>query len=184
MIETSREGRILTSVPGIGIIQAAIILAMVGNIANFERLAQLKSYFGWAPTLAQSGKTLDHARLSPRGQRLMKQTMYLVAWRAVRVEEREWAHLYHRLVPLKCAYDERKRDYVGRGKVLGRVAGQMTALIFTLLKRDQARIALAHGTMPPEPELYDAETHHRHRAGQYKPAPRARSETVTQLPTS
>lgn len=68
---------------------------MIGNITNFEQPAQLKSYFGWAPTLTQSGKTLDHARLSPHGLHLMKQTMYtmytmyMVALQAVRLPESE-----------------------------------------------------------------------------------------------
>ncbi len=48
-----REGKILLSIPGIGPIQAAIIIAMIGTIANFERPTQLKSYFGWAPTMRQ-----------------------------------------------------------------------------------------------------------------------------------
>ena len=48
LVETSREGQILTSIPGIGTIQAAAILAAIGNILNFECAADLKSYCGWA----------------------------------------------------------------------------------------------------------------------------------------
>jgi transposase len=46
VIEHSREGKILTSIPGIGSLQAAIIISALGNSANFERPSQLKSYFG------------------------------------------------------------------------------------------------------------------------------------------
>jgi transposase len=184
VIAQCREGRIMTSIPGIGLTQAATILAMIGNIANFERPTQLKSYFGWAPTLTQSGKTLDRARLSPRGQRLMKRTMYLVALQAVRLKESEWAHLYNRLVPVKCSYDERRRAFVGKGKVLGRIAGQISALIFTLLKRDQERVLQARDAAPPEPELYDPQTHHRHRSGQYQPPQRIGPGKVLHLPSS
>ncbi len=106
VVAAAREGRILTSIPGIGPIAAATILAAIGNIANFDRPAQLKAYCGWAPTLAQSGKTLDHATLTPRGVRLLKQTLYLVVWQAVRKPDNEFAHLYERLVPRKCAFDE------------------------------------------------------------------------------
>src|SRR5581483_1773860 len=49
LIEHSREGQILTAIPGIGKIQAAAILAAIGNILNFERVCDLKSYFGLAP---------------------------------------------------------------------------------------------------------------------------------------
>lgn len=75
IVEHSREGKILTSITGIGPMAAAMLIATIGNIANFERAGQLKSYFGWAPKIAQSGRTLDWARLTPRGVRQMKWTM-------------------------------------------------------------------------------------------------------------
>jgi transposase len=132
VVAAAREGRILTSIPGIGPMAAATILAAIGNIANFDRPAQLKAYCGWAPTLAQSGKTLDHAKLTPRGVRLLKQTLYLVVWQAVRKPDNEFAHLYERLVPRKCAFDERKRAYIGKNNVAGRVAGQVITVYCAL----------------------------------------------------
>ncbi|HLZ62990.1 MAG TPA: transposase [Ktedonosporobacter sp.] len=135
IIEISREGQILLSVPGIGPIQAAIILAMISNIANFSRPSQLKSYFGWAPMIKQSGYTLDRVRLSPRGIRLMKQTMYLVVWHGIRRKDCEWHRIYERLVPLKCRYDEGSHRYTGRGKVIGRIAGQVISVIYARLEK-------------------------------------------------
>src|SRR5262249_43074613 len=49
VVERSREGRVLTSIPGIGPIQAATVLAAIGHIDNFASAATLKAYFGWAP---------------------------------------------------------------------------------------------------------------------------------------
>lgn len=98
MVEQSREGKILTSLPGIGPMAAAMLIATIGNIANFERAAQLKSSFGWAPKVAQSGITLDWARLTPRGVRQMKWTMYLAVWRAIQWDC-EWKEIYERLLP-------------------------------------------------------------------------------------
>jgi hypothetical protein len=109
-----REGPILTSIPGIGAVPAAAIIASIGNIANFARSSQLKSYFGWAPTLSQSGRSAGAARLSPRGSRLMKRTMYLAAWKAIQVEDSEWKRLYEKLIPLKCRYGERLGRRAGR----------------------------------------------------------------------
>lgn len=51
----SREGQILTSIPGIGPVQAATILAAIGHSENFRSAAALKSYFGWAPTAGSPG---------------------------------------------------------------------------------------------------------------------------------
>jgi hypothetical protein len=35
-----------------------------------------------------------------------------------------------------CIYDERIKDYRGKMKVIGRIAGQMASMIFSLLKTD------------------------------------------------
>ena len=169
IVECCREGKILLSLPGIGPLAAATLIALIGTIANFERAAQLKSYVGWVPKVAQSGSTLDWTRLSPRGVRQMKQTMYLVVWRAIQWDG-EWKQMYERLIASKCRYDERTRRLIGREKVIGRLAGQMTSIIYTLLKKDQELLAhLAPGEEPPEPTLYDPEIHRQHRMGQYQP---------------
>lgn len=168
VVEQSREGKILTSIPGIGSQAAASLIATIGTIANFERPAQLKSYFGWVPKIAQSGSSLDWSRLTPRGVRSMRQTMYLIVWRAIQWDA-DWKEVYDRLVARKCHVDERTRRVVGREKVIGRLAGQMTAVIFVLLKKDQEILAhLAPGATPPEPQLYDSALHRKHRLGYYQ----------------
>jgi transposase len=183
VLATSREGRILTSIPGIGSMQAATIIAAIGSIANFDRPAQLKAYCGWAPTLRQSGKTLDRATLTPRGVRALKQALFLAAWGAIRTGDNEFARLYGRLVPRKCACDERKREYIGKNKVVGRVAGQMVTVLFTLLKRDQDVVARANGSpLLPEPVVYDPALHRRHCAGLYSAPGAVPRGTVVRLP--
>jgi Transposase IS116/IS110/IS902 family len=170
LVEQSREGQILTSIPGIGSIQAAAIMAAIGNVLNFENGAALKAYFGWAPKREQSGTSLDHDQLARTGTRTMKQTMFLVVANAVQQKECEWAKLYERLVPRMCSYDERKRVYRGKLKVLVRIAGQMTEMIYALLKQDAEILSKTPpGEIPPDPILYDPELHQRHRNGQYRP---------------
>jgi transposase len=183
VLATSREGRMLTSIPGIGPMQAATIIAALGSIANFDRPAQLKAYCGWAPTLRQSGKTLDRAKLTPRGVRGLKQALFLAAWGAIRDGDNEFARLYERLVPRKCAFDERKRAYIGKNKVVGRVAGQRVTVLFTLLKRDQEVVARANGSpLLPEPTLYDPALHRRHHAGFYAAPGAAPRGAIVRLP--
>ncbi len=183
VVEHCREGQILTSIPGIGPLQAAILIALIGNIANFEQPAQLKSYCGWVPAIAESGTTLDQARLSPRGSRLLKPTIYLAVWKAIRMDC-EWARLYERLIPIKCRYDEKRRAYVGRGRVIGRIAGQMLSVVYALLKSDQETLSkVPPGAALPEPVLYDPEIHRKHRAGQYQsPSSRQRPRKLIELP--
>jgi len=79
--------------------------------------------------------------------------------------------VYERLVARKCHVDERTRRLVGREKVIGRLAGQLTSVIFVLLKKDQEMLAhLASGATPPAPQRYDAALHRKHRMGQYQPS--------------
>ncbi len=67
--------------------------------------------------------------------------------------------------------------------MVGRVAGQLVTVLFTLLKRDQDVVAQAKGSpLLPEPVVYDPALHQRHRAGHYT-APGARPRgTVVRLP--
>jgi transposase len=168
--QEAREGQILLSFPGIGPVIAATIIAAIGSIHNFPSASALKSYFGWAPQVVQSGSTLDHARLTRGGTRTMKQMLFLAVFQAIRLADNEWARLYDRLVKAKCPYDERTQSYVGKRRVIGRVAGQMTEAIYALLKYDAELLSkVPPGQEPPEPQLYDPEVHRRHRQGEYRP---------------
>jgi transposase len=183
LVEQSREGQILISM-GIGSIQAAAIMAAIGNVLNFENGAALKAYFGWAPKREQSGTTLDHDQLAHTGTRTMKQTMFLVVANAIQRKDGEWAKLYERLVPRMCSYDERKRAYRGKLKVLVRIAGQMTKMIYGLLKQDAEILSKVPPEQePPPPILYDPAIHQRHRNGEYRPLKNAAPQRkVIQLP--
>lgn len=96
----------------------------------------------------------------------------------------EWARLYQRLVPRKCAYDERTQAYRGKVKVMGHVAGQMIATIYALLKHDQDILAQAEPGRPAAPPmLYDPLVHQAHRHGAYRPLrPTPAPETLVQIP--
>ncbi|MGO8949729.1 MAG: IS110 family transposase [Ktedonobacterales bacterium] len=170
IVEYAREGQILLSFPGIGPVMAASMIAAIGSIHNFPSASALKSYFGWAPVVVQSGSTLDHVRLTRGGTRTMKQILFLAVFQAIRSPDSEWAKLYHRLVKARCPFDERTQSYVGKTRVIGRVAGQMTEAIYALLKRDAELLSkVPPGQEPPPPLLYDPEVHQRHRQGQYRP---------------
>ncbi len=167
--EQSREGKILTSIPGIGTIQAAAMIATMGNVLNFAHASGLKAYFGWAPQEERSGTSLDRVHLTHGGTRTMKQMVFLCVASAIQLDC-EWARLYERLVPKKCRYDERKQSYRGKVKVMGRIAGQLIEMVYALLKQDAEMLSrLAPGETPPDPILYDPEVHKRHRNGGYHP---------------
>jgi transposase len=183
IITQSREGTILTSIPGIGPLQAATLIAAIGHIDNFPSAAALKAYCGWAPTLTQSGKTLDHAKLTSKGTRTVKQMMFLIVGNAIQLDC-EWAKIYERLVPLKCSYDERTRTYKGKVKVMGRIAGQILSMIYAFLKRDGELLRANVGKPIPNPQLYDPAIHQAHRQGAYRVMkPRSPALSLVKLPS-
>jgi transposase len=177
------EGHILLSIPQIGPMQAATIIATIGHISNFEKASELKSYFGWAPKWEQTGTTFDRTNLAKGGARPMKHMLFLMAARAISIDG-EWAKMYQQLLPRMCSYDERRKDYRGKLKVLGRIAGQMASMIFALLTTDQETLSkVPPGQEPPPPMLYDPEVHRRHREGNYRPLkPGTQPRKIIQLP--
>ena len=168
IVKHCREGQILLSMPPTGPVQVATIIATVGTIANFEKASELKCYFGWAPRKEQTGVSFDRTKLTTRGVRPMKYMLYIMALRSITIEC-EWARIYQRLLPRMGTYDERLKDYRGKKKVLGRIAGQMASMIFALLKTDQETLSqVPPGQEPPPPLLYDPEVHRRHQEGHYR----------------
>lgn len=184
IVEQAREGQILCSM-GIGPIQAAAIIAAVGTITNFPNAGTLKAYFGWAPTVIQSGRSLDRTSQTRGGARTIKQMMFLIVANVIK-RETEWAHLYERLVRTKCPYDERTGERKGKLRVVGRVAGQMIETMYALLKTDAEVLSkVPPGREPPPPMLYDPALHRRHREGHYQPLKTSlRPPVITLLPNS
>ena len=53
-------------------------------------------------------------------------------------------------------FQRRTCQYTGRGKVIGRIAGQMVSVIYVLRKSDQETLSkLTAGAKPADPVLYD-----------------------------
>jgi len=113
IIRASREGRILLSIPPIGPLHAAAILATMGNIANFTKASELRKFFGWAPEASQTGTSFDRSHLTKTGSRLMKQVLFLLTINAIRLDT-EWHELYQRLLPTRCTYDPGRKPTKGK----------------------------------------------------------------------
>jgi len=184
IVAEAREGRILQSL-SIGPIQAATIIAAIGSIENFPNAGSLKSYFGWSPTVIQSGSTVDYVGQTHGGTRPMKQMMFLIVSSLIN-RDTEWAKLYERLVKAQCPYDERTGQRKGKLRVIGRVAGQLIETMYALLKTDAEIVGkVPPNTVPPGPILYDPEKHRQHREGHYQPLKTsARRSILTLLPHS
>ncbi|MFJ9669159.1 IS110 family transposase [Streptomyces sp. NPDC101219] len=83
LLEAHPLSQVLTSMPGIGVRTAAVLLATVGDGSSFPSAGHLASYAGLAPATRQSGTSI-HGEHAPRGgNRQLKRAMFLSAFAAL-----------------------------------------------------------------------------------------------------
>lgn len=124
---------VLTSIPGIGPVYSAGIIAEIGDINRFESQAKLAKYAGLAWKQHQSGGfKSETTRLIPSGNRFLKYYLCEATLSLVRCDK-EYNDFYHR------KYIEVNRYQHKRALVL--TARKFVRLIFRLLKDNRLYIA-------------------------------------------
>ena len=114
----------LHTIPGIGMIAAATILAEIGDINRFKSSSALVAFAGIDPTVRQSGEfSSTHNHMSKRGSPYLRHAIFLAATTCS----------FHNS-PLN-AYYKKKRD---QGKhhltATGAVARKLTTVIYAVLR--------------------------------------------------
>ena len=114
----------LHTIPGIGMIGAATILAEIGDISRFKNSSSLIAFAGIDPTVRQSGEfNSTHNHMSKRGSPYLRHAIFLAATTCS----------FHNS-PLN-AYYKKKRD---QGKhhltATGAVARKLTSVIYAVLR--------------------------------------------------
>ncbi|MEU2408563.1 IS110 family transposase [Streptomyces rubiginosohelvolus] len=83
LLESHPLSEVLTSMPGMGVRTAAVLLTTVGDASSFPSAGHLASYAGLAPATRQSGTSI-HGEHAPRGgNRQLKRAMFLSAFAAL-----------------------------------------------------------------------------------------------------
>ena len=94
-----RHAPALLALPGVGVINAARLLAEVADVRRFSTEAKLALYAGVAPLDASSGRQIRH-RLNPRGNRQLNSALRMIALTKPRIP--------------------RRRDYIARRRAEGK----------------------------------------------------------------
>ena len=95
LIAQHAVGQHLTTIPGVGPITAACVLAEVGDFARFPDAAALASYAGLVPALRHSGtRTPLRAGLYPVGNARLRHGLYMATLSAVRFNP--WLRAFYR----------------------------------------------------------------------------------------
>jgi transposase len=139
LIEDARVRRLLT-IPGIGLVTAAAILAVVGDITRFERPAKLVSYLGLDPRVRQSGdRPAMRGHISRAGQAHARGLLC------------EAAHAAIRAPAARTAFKQRELD-----RLAGRSRTRSSHRGATDESHDQGRARLRGGDDPHHPALRHA----------------------------
>ena len=79
------QSRLLCSIPGIGEVTAAVILAEVGEFSHFNSARQVAAFAGLVPRLRESGSSVrGRPRLSKVGSPRLRKCLYFPAMTALR----------------------------------------------------------------------------------------------------
>lgn len=114
----------LTSIKGIGAKSAAILLSVIGDIADFASEKKLESYFGVVPRVANSNETVNHGRITKRGSKLGRTTLVQCTLVAIKYS------------PYLRKFYDRKKAEKGAGKAIIATARKFLGIIYNTLKNN------------------------------------------------
>jgi transposase len=97
LLHQADPAAIMTSVPGVGIINGAQILARLGDPARFQSLAGARSFSGLVPSLNASGVNGRHGPPTKAGDAPLREALFMAANAARRIDP-ALAARYHRLM--------------------------------------------------------------------------------------
>ena len=117
----------ITSIPGIGPVTGATILAEIGDVHRFASPEKLVAYAGIDPVVYQTGEfRAANTRMSKRGSPYLRHALWQAAFAASRFD------------PQLCDFYQRKRaEGKAHGTVLGAICRKLLHRIYIILKEDR-----------------------------------------------
>lgn len=121
-----REMRILMSVPGIGELGAAILLAEIGNFKDFSSGDKLASWLGLVPNVYQSADKYYNGRITKRGSKRARWILTQIAQAAARKNNSKLKEFFNR-----------KKKSIGHAKAIIALARKIATIIWHLIVNDE-----------------------------------------------
>jgi len=124
-----RENEIITSIPGIGKIISASIIAGIDNINRFEDAKSLCAYVGLVPFVDNSADVVKHGKITKTGPGYMRTALVQAVLAMLRSNDMRNHILvlnYKKMKESKCS-----------GKAIIATARKLISIIWTLLKRNE-----------------------------------------------
>lgn len=121
---------LLCSIPGIGLITAATVLAEIGDFSAFPNPDKLVAFFGIDPSVKQSGQFEGNQnKMSKRGSRLLRRVLFTTALANVRKKRNGNEHN-------PVLYEFYRKKCVNKAKkvALGAVMHKLVFVIFAVIR--------------------------------------------------
>lgn len=117
----------LTTIPGVGAVTGAAMLAEIGDVKRFETVEQRVAYAGIDASVYQTGEFEASARhLSKRGSPSLRHALWQAASMAI-----------HHNPELKAYYARKRQEGKHHGTALGAVCRKLLARIYVVLKEQR-----------------------------------------------
>lgn len=84
--QQDRRVQLVATLPGVGVVTAATIVAVLDNPRRFRTRRQVACYAGLTPRRYQSGRMDHQGRISRRGNAMLRRILNQAAWAAVRYD--------------------------------------------------------------------------------------------------
>jgi len=118
---------VLTTLPGVGQVIAATIIAEIGDIKRFRNSSQLVSYAGINPTVRQSGSFMGNKnQMSKKGSPYLRLALWQASVTSIRFNP-----------ILKSYYEKKIKEGKNHMTVIGAVSRKLTGIIFSMLKNNK-----------------------------------------------
>jgi transposase len=117
----------ITSIPGVGPVTGAAILAEIGDIQRFETVDKLVAYAGIDASVYQTGQfEASEAHMSKRGSPYLRHALWMAATAALLHDD-----------SLKAYYQKKRDEGKHHGTALGAVCRKLLSRIFVVLKEQR-----------------------------------------------
>jgi len=123
--ELKPKAELLMSMPGIGKLISAVILAEISDISRFHSPKALCNWAGLTPRVHKSDTVVRHGRISKQGSRYLRSAMVCAAMTTCRISPR-WYGVYEHLA-----------RRIGRRGAKVAVGRRLLTVVYYMLKRDQ-----------------------------------------------
>jgi transposase len=117
----------ITSIPGVGSVTGAAIVAEIGDVHRFPSIEKLVAYAGIDPSVYETGQfKASQAHMSKRGSPYLRHALWQAASMAIRFEPQ-----------LQAYYSKRRAQGKPHGTVIGAICRKLLSRIYVILKEQR-----------------------------------------------